>query len=157
MDGFIPGSRGSFMLDVVVLGMMALLPLVWISIWIVRRSKAYKTHRNLMVGLSIALAVVVVLFELEMRLIGWRHLAQVSPFYDSLVPISLGIHLFFAITTFLSLTLTIFQALKRFDNPPRPNEFSQKHKLTGKAAAYGLTFTSISGWIFYYLAFVATN
>jgi uncharacterized membrane protein YozB (DUF420 family) len=71
------------------------------------------------------------------------------------VPLALGIHLVCSISTTLALITTVWNALRNFATIPSPNQNSRAHKLLGKISAIGLFMTSITGWIFYYLAFIA--
>jgi len=155
MDGFIPNSRGSLMLDLVAVAMLAVLPVLAFAIASAKWRKDYSGHKKIMLGLSSILLVAVILFELEMRLLGWKHLAEPSPYYLSLVPMALVIHLIFSVSTVLLLAATVTLALKRFTKPPRPGNHSPLHKTLGKVTAVGLFMTSVTGWIFYYLAFIA--
>ena len=155
MAGFIPGSRGSLMLDLVAVAMIAVLPIVIIGVQLAKRQKNYINHKKVMLTVSIILAVAVILFELEMRLVGWRHLAEPSPYFETHVPLALGIHLACSISTTLALITTVWNALRNFATIPSPNQNSRAHKLLGKISAIGLFMTSITGWIFYYLAFIA--
>lgn len=156
MSGFIPNSRGSLMLDLVAVAMIAVLPILAFSIGLAKWRKNYSQHKKLMLSLSIILLIAVILFELEMRLIGWKHLAEPSPYFVSMVPNALTVHLICSISTVLALGLTVTLALKRFATPPRPGDHSPLHKILGKLAALGLCLTSLTGWFFYYIAFIAS-
>lgn len=158
IDGFL-GSRGSIMLDVVVLGMAVVLPAMGGSILLAKRGN-YLLHRNLQLTLGVLLLVVVGAFELDMRLNGWRHRAEESPYYateDSmgLVDPILYVHLFFSITTVVLWIVVITRALRNFDNPPVPSAHSAWHLRWARLAAYDMILTAVTGWIFYYVAFVA--
>ena len=156
MQGFIPGSRGSFMLDLVAIAMLLLLPLMALGILLAKKQRDFTKHKKVMLSLSSILLIAVVLFEVEMRLIGWKHLAAASPYNDTLVTPILLVHMTFAISTSLLLFMTVIRALKNFPNPPQPTRYSLQHKKIGKLSAIGLTLTSTTGWLFYYLAFVAS-
>jgi cytochrome b subunit of formate dehydrogenase len=67
----------------------------------------------------------------------------------------LWVHLFFAIPTAVLWIFVIVQALRKFDDPPLPNAYSAQHKFWGWIAAIEMTLTAVTGWAFYYLAFVA--
>ena len=155
MSGFIPGSRGSFMLDLVASAMILVLPLLYLAIALAKR-RQYLQHKVAMICIVAVLMIVVAAFEYEMRMIGWLHLAEQSPFYSDAVPYVLGVHLFFSVTTTLGLLWTVFSATKNFASPPAPNYFSGAHRRMGYAAAIGLALTSVTGWIFYWMAFMAT-
>jgi putative membrane protein len=155
MEGFIPQSRGSFMLDLVAVAMFAVLPALAFGIHLVKDKLNYAAHKKVMLTISATLAVAVILFELEMRLVGWRDLAAPSPYYDTLMPFALGIHLVCSISTVGALIATVWFAVRGFPIPPIPGAHSPQHKKLGKLSALGLFLTSITGWIFYYLAFIA--
>jgi putative membrane protein len=156
MQGFIQGSRGSFMLDLVAIAMLLLLPLMAFGILMAKKQRDFTKHKKVMLSLSSILLIAVVLFEVEMRLIGWKHLAAASPYNDTLVTPVLLVHLTFAISTSLLLFMTVIRALKNFPKPPKPGQYSLQHKKIGTLSAIGLTLTSTTGWLFYYLAFVAS-
>jgi hypothetical protein len=47
------------------------------------------------------------------------------------------------------------RALANFACPPRPSAHSRFHARWGMIAAIDMALTTVSGWIFYWLAFVA--
>lgn len=143
------------MLDVVAIAMIGIVLVLAYSIYVVRCRKNYRLHRKIQVMLGVVLLVTVGLFELDIRLYGWRQFAEASVYYDSWVFPSLYIHLVFAISTTLLWIYTIAAALKRFDNPPVPNAYSPRHRRIATLAAIDMFCTAITGWIFYMLAFVA--
>ena len=115
---------------------------------------------GLLILLGIVLLVTVALFEIDIRLRGWRQHAALSPFYEEdwsrgWVNWSLWIHLFFAISTCVLWIYVIVAALRKFPSPPQPNEHSRAHIFWARLAAIGMTMTALTGWVFYYLAFVA--
>ena len=155
LPGYIPGSRGSFMLDTVAIAMFIVLPALAIGVRKAKFERKFEKHRNIMLSLSVLLLVAVIAFELEMRLIGWRHLAEPSPYYETVVPWLLGIHIVCSVSGTLLLAATVTMALKNFARPPRPGAHSNIHMRIGKATAVALALTSVTGWVFYYLAFIA--
>ena len=54
-------------------------------------------------------------------------------------------------------TVVIVQALRKFPRPPQPGQHSAAHKFWGWLAVIEMFMTAVTGWIFYYLAFVATK
>ncbi len=154
-DGFLFFSRASGMLDVVALAMVAIVPLLACSIYLVRVKKSYDVHRKLQITLGVVLLVAVTLFEVDMRLYGWRQYAEASPYYESLVHPALYVHLVFAISTACLWIYVIYGALKHFPKPTRPSDYSPRHKKLAWIAAIDLLLTAITGWVFYFLAFVA--
>lgn len=155
-NGFLP-TRGSFMLDFVVVAMFAVLAIMVVSIGLVRYRQLYQLHKLIQIVLAAVLLVTIVAFEVDLRLItkNWRELAEPSKYFASgWVDRSLWIHLAFAIPTPLLWAWVIIHGLNRFDSPPRPNEYSSQHKLLARIAAGFMFGTAITGWIFYVLAFV---
>lgn len=159
MNGFL-GTRGSFMLDLVFASMLAAVPLLLLSGWLVRYRKQYGTHRKLQMVLSVVLLVAVAAFELEMRLFGWTDRAVDSPFWidgrsNDWIDYSLMLHLCFAIPTPFIWGFVVYKAMKKFPNPPEPSAHSRSHRFWGRIAMAGLTLTALTGSVFYWLAFAA--
>ena len=159
IDGFL-ATRATFMLDVVVLAMLALLPLLGWSIYLVKYRQRYAMHKRMQLALGLVLLVTVTMFEADMRINGWRHRAVASPYGShegsiDWILVALGVHLCFAVTTAILWVAVIVQALRHFPDPPAPNTHSPWHRRFGKMAAYDMLCTAITGWIFYWLAFVA--
>ena len=78
MTGFL-GTRGSLMLDLVVVGMLVIIPVMCMSIYTVRVKRLYAHHKRIQLATAAILLVVLVGFEIEMRLQGWRERAEASP------------------------------------------------------------------------------
>jgi len=160
--GFL-GTRGSLMLDVVFLAMFAVLPLLALSIYLVKEKK-YSLHKVINLILGVVLLVAVLAFEIDMRFFtDWEVLAKDSPYFDaaakwtSVAGLALIIHLCFAIPTLVLWVWVIVQALRKFPSPPVPGEHSHSHSKTAWLAAGGMFMTAITGGVFYYLAFVASR
>ncbi len=154
IDGFL-GTRASLMLDVVFLAMFVVIPVLGWSVWLVKYRRNYSLHKRVQLTLGAVLLVTVVLFEIDVRLYGWAQRAQVSPHYPRMVFASLYVHLFFAVTTTGLWIVVIARAMRRFPVPPIPGSHSTSHRLWGWLATIDMTCTAITGWVFYYLAFVA--
>jgi hypothetical protein len=159
IDGFL-GTRASFMLDLVALAMAVVLPVLFWSIYQVKYARRYALHKRVQLSLGLVLLVTVLVFEADMRINGWRERAAASAFVGGAdavdwVAVSLGVHLCFAVSTALLWVLVIARALRNFPNPPAPGPHSAWHRRMGKAAAIDLTLTAVTGWLFYWLAFVA--
>ena len=145
------------MLDVVFLAMFAVLPAMGLSIYLARYKGRWDLHKKIQLTLAAILVVAVVLFELDMQINGWRHRASSTP--DGPVPnavwYALYTHLVFAITTPLLWTWVIVQALRKFSSPPQPGDHSAQHKRWATLASLDMVATAVTGWIFYYVAFIA--
>ncbi len=154
-DGFL-GTRASLMLDAVCVGMVVVMLVLTWSIYQVRVKRNFELHKSVQMGLSGLLLIVLTAFELDMRMNGWQHRAA-----DTLtgeptpaVFVALWVHLFFAVSTVVLWIVVIVQGLRRFPHPPLPNEYSPSHRRLGWLAAIDMLLTTITGWIFYVLAFV---
>jgi hypothetical protein len=159
LPGFIPGSRGSLMLDVVFLAMFLIVPLMGASIYLVKYRRRFTPHKWLQLGMGIVLLVAVAAFEIDMRFFTeWEDMAQASRFWSdsgqNWVWYSLIVHLCFAIPTPLLWIFVIVQALRKFPSPPRPNAYSPSHIFWARLAAVEMTLTAVTGWVFYVLAFM---
>lgn len=155
IDGFL-GTRASIMLDVVFLAMFAVLPAMGLSIYLVKFRRQYTVHKWVQLVLGGVLLVAVVAFEVDMRFItDWRKRAAESPYADNWVNYSLAIHLCFAVSTAVLWVFVIVQALRKVPVPPRPCEYSRRHAFWAWLAAADMIMTALTGWVFYWLAFVA--
>ncbi|MEX0587070.1 MAG: DUF420 domain-containing protein [Pirellulales bacterium] len=155
IDGFL-NTRASVMLDVVFLAMFVVLPVLAWSIWLVKVRRNYALHKRVQLALGLVLLVAVTLFEVDMQFITqWELRAKPSPYFATWVYPSLYVHLAFAIPTALLWVYVIVQALRRFPQPPAPGEHSRQHIRWAWIAAIEMTMTALTGWAFYWLAFVA--
>ena len=160
LGGFLPG-RASLMLDVVVVAMFFVLLALGFSVYSVKYRQNYQLHKLIQVGLASALLVVLLLFEIDVHFIDkWMVRADPSPYFDAAtrsgpVVYALAVHLVFAVTTFVLWLAVILLALTHFPNPPEPGDHSRFHKRWGTIAAIDMVLTTLTGWLFYWLAFVA--
>ena len=152
--GFIPYSRASLVFDVVFVSLLALLVLVVASLWAVSRGQ-YRVHKGCQLVSTLALAVVLVYFEIDIRQSGWTHLATPSPYYHTILFPFLYMHIGVASIALFLWTTTLWHALRRFSHPPIPGAFSHRHRRQGKWAIRSLVATAITGWMFYWMAFMA--
>lgn len=158
--GFLPFSRATVMFDVVAVALVGFLPaLVW-GVTLAKRGDFIR-HKRVQVTLGVVLLVTVALFELDVQIAkfrfegGWRELTVSSPYHGPPIDRLLRVHLVFAVVTAVLWTITILQALMTFPNPPSPGPYGRNHKVLGWASTIGMFATSMTGWIFYYMAFVA--
>lgn len=156
IDGFL-GWRGSVMMDVVLLAMFAIVPLLCISIALVRYRKTYTVHKRIQISLGIILAVAVLLFEIDVRMYSWRPRAEPSPYFATgWVDWALWLHLPFAISTAFLWIYVFTWALRNIPHPPGPGAWSARHRFWARLAALDMIATAITGGIFYFLAFIAS-
>jgi membrane-associated HD superfamily phosphohydrolase len=158
--GFLP-TRGSFMLDFVFVAMIAIIPvMIWSIVYLARRRHNYQLHKRVQITLALVLLVAVVLFEIDIRfLTDWEAWAAASPYFEPdvwcTVWYALVVHLCFAVPTPFLWAFVIVQALKRFPRPVAPSDYSPQHIFRARLAAFGMLMTAVTGWVFYWLAFVA--
>ncbi|MGL4463538.1 MAG: DUF420 domain-containing protein [Planctomycetia bacterium] len=155
LPGFLPYSRATFVLDFVAVALVAIVPALLYSIHLSKIRRRFGAHKNTQIVLAAILAAAVVLFEVDIRLNGWRHLAEPSPYYGAPLETMLWIHLTFAVTTPVLWIVTIVYALRRFSTPAAPGPHSSLHKTLGWASTADMIATAATGWVFYYMAFVA--
>ena len=155
--GFLP-TRGSMMLDLVTVVMFLVVIVMGFSIHQVRR-KRYSRHKKIQLATATALLVSLVAFELDMRFVtDWRTLAEASPYYESgVVNWCLWVHLTFAIPTPLVWIVVIWKALKTFRDGFEQGRANRIHRWSGRFAALMMLMTAVTGWVFYYVAFVAAK
>ncbi|MCA9064849.1 MAG: DUF420 domain-containing protein [Planctomycetaceae bacterium] len=161
-DGFL-GYKTSFMLDFVVCALVIVVPLLLISLFQVRYRRAFETHRKMQLLLAIILLAAVGAFEVDLQLIhgGWENIVAkqglegdaLATRVDQIRP-WLWFHLMFAITTPVLWIATIIAALRNFGRPAAPGAHSRVHRMLGWASTVDITLTSVTGLIFYYVAFV---
>lgn len=149
----IPGSRAPFSIDLVSLALLLVVPLLLWSVYLVKSKKDYKKHRFIQIILSISILLVLVVFEVDIRLNGWRQHAEASPFINSGLLPFLYFHVTIACTATVLWTWALINGLMKFKTPPRPGVNSARHKKLGWAAVIFMLLTSITGWTFFILAF----
>ncbi len=154
LPGFVPFSRATLMLDIVAVAMIAVVPVLAWSVRQVKLRRNFALHGRVQLVLGVILLAAVLLFEIDMRTHGWRHLAKSSRFDDTLLNHVLYVHLFFAVATFFLWIWTIAGALRNFPRPPAPGSYSPRHKRVATLAAIGMFCTAATGWTFYVIAFV---
>jgi putative membrane protein len=161
LDGLFPRFRGSLMLDVVFLAMLVIVPLLVVSVYLVKYQRRYILHKRLQLAMAAVLLVAVLLFEIDIRVNGWEHRAEPSPYFDPAhkwtcpAGLALIVHLSFAVPTLFLWIAVVVQALRKFSDPPAPGPHSRWHARYGMLAAAGMVLTGVTGWVFYWLAFVA--
>jgi uncharacterized membrane protein YozB (DUF420 family) len=155
INGFL-GTRASLMLDVVFLAMFLVLPVMGLSIGMVRFRRNYLWHKRAQLILAVVLLTAVAAFEIDMQFVsGWRDRAAPSPYWKTGVMTSLDVHLVFSISTFFLWLYVVTGALRNIPRPPGPSSYSRRHAFWARLAAIDLVLTALTGWIFYWLAFVA--
>jgi len=90
IDGFF-GTRASLGMDVVLVGLFAVLPLLAWSIHLVRNRRDFAGHKRLQWIIAAALLAAIVVFEIDVRLVSdWKLRAAASPWWPAGVLAALG-------------------------------------------------------------------
>jgi putative membrane protein len=158
-DGFL-GYHTSFMLDAVVVALVLVVPMLVFSLFSVKIRRQYVLHRNLQIFLAIALLVAVSAFEVDLHWIqgGWENVVKKRPELSAaqlnFIQRVLRIHLLFAGSTPFLWAVTIGFALRHMPRPPKPSPHSRVHAVLGWASTLDLVLTSLTGLVFYYVAFI---
>jgi putative membrane protein len=155
IDGFL-GTRAPLILDVLCLAMLAVVVVLAWSVYQVKYKQRYSLHKWTQVTLGAVLLTVVILFEIDIRLHGWQERAagQLGAQAPSAAVAALYVHLVFAVTTVLLWPTVIVLALRNFPSPLVPGPHSRIHVPLARVAAIDMVLTAITGWIFYWAAFV---
>lgn len=157
LDGFL-GTRASLGMDVVLVGLLALLPILAWSIHLVRHRRNYVLHRRLQLLIAAVLLAAIVVFEIDIRLISdWRLRAAAggNPWWPTGVLAALGIHLIFAVSSLVLWVWVLWEAVRLFPRPLAPGTHGPRHRFLARLAACDLVLTAVTGSVFYWLAFVA--
>jgi hypothetical protein len=148
-------------MDLVLVGLIALLPVMAWSIHLVRNRRAYAAHKRLQIFIAAALLAAIVVFEIDVRLVSdWKVRAAAAgqnPWWPVGVLTALAIHLVFAVSTLVLWVWVLWEAILRFPVPPIPAGHGPRHRVMARLAAIDLVMTAVTGTIFYWLAFVATR
>lgn len=156
INGFL-GTRASIMLDIVFLAMFLVIPAMAWGIALARFRKQFTLHKRVQLAVTVVLLLAVGAFEIDMQFVsGWRDRAAPSPYWSQGVMTSLYVHLVFAVSTFFLLLYVVIGALRNIPTPAAPSVYSRRHIFWGRLAAIDLTLTAVTGWVFYWLAFVAS-
>lgn len=151
--GFL-GTRADLLLDIVICSLVVVVPILFYAVMAARK-KNYKLHRNIQVGLTLVLVVVVGIFEWNLNQSGgiWEMTKESSFAGTWILNSSVYVHLAFAFsTTFVWLSL-IASSLFKFSNPPSPSKFSRLHKIWGRLALFVMVMTGLTAVVLYVVGF----
>jgi putative membrane protein len=154
-DGFL-GTRAPLVLDALFVTMFIVVVVLAWSVYQVKYRRRYQLHKWVQIWLGVVLLAAIVTFEFDIRAHGWqeRSAGVIGGEASATVKTALQVHLAFAVTTVILWPLVIVRALSNYPNPPAPSLHSPWHKRWGWIAAADMLMTSLTGWIFYWLAFV---
>lgn len=143
MRGFL-GTDAPFMMDVVVVSLIAVVPVLVLSIVKAKQGKMNQ-HRKLQWILTITLGAAVVLFELEMRLVGG--IANIMPPERYTMPFRwyLWFHIALAVTTLVLWVVTLKGAKLNYEKSAMKGSYGPRHRKFGYTCALSLVLTSVTG------------
>ena len=120
-----------------------------------RGSRRLQKHKALQVGLALLLAVVVGLFEYNLRLQGGIFEATKASGYAGTATLDFWIyfHTFFAITTIVIWGGLIVLSLRKFPSPPSPGAFSATHRRWGRLGMIWMLVTGVTSLPVYLYGF----
>jgi hypothetical protein len=155
-DGFL-GTRAPLVLDLLFLAMFGVVVVLAWSIYQVKYRRRYVLHKWVQIVLGVILFVAVVVFEVDIQLHGWedRAAGRVGGAVSPVVWTALYVHLTFAVSAVVLWPVVIARAVRNYPNPPAPSAHSMWHIRWGWIAAIDMLLTAVTGWVFYWLAFVA--
>lgn len=152
-QGFL-GTRADLLMDIVIIALVAVVPIVLWN-WRLARSGQWQQHKRMQIGLAVLLALVVGLFEYNLRLQGGIFEATRASAYAGTTTLNFWIwfHTFFAITTLLVWIGLISASLRRFPNPPVPGAFSPRHRFWGRVGMVWMLATGVTSLPVYWYGF----
>ena len=154
--GFL-GTRADVLIDIVTLSFIIILPILIYS-WIkVARDKNYSLHRGIQLYLGIALGIVVLIFEIDLSMSGGIFELVKGSEYEgtAILNWTIYIHTAFAVATSFIWVGLIIMSLRKFGNPPTPNDFSKTHRFWGRTGMITMIMSGITSPPLYYFGFVA--
>jgi hypothetical protein len=156
IDGFL-GTRATFTVDLLVIAMLFVVVVLGWSVYQARYRRRFQLHKRVQLTLAVILLITVALFEIDIRLHGWQSRAAgtIGGEPSQAVWYALYVHLVCALSTVVLWPVVIILALRNFPNPPRPSAHSRVHVPLARVAAIDMVLTAVTGWIFYWLAFVS--
>lgn len=152
-QGFL-GTRADLLMDIVIVALLAVVPIVLYN-WSLARRQQFAKHKALQVTLAVLLAVVVGLFEYNLRLQGGIFEATKASAYAGTATLNFWIyfHAFFAVTTLLIWAWLIVVSLRRFPTPPEPGAFSRTHRRWGRIGMVWMLTTGVTSLPVYIYGF----
>lgn len=143
IGGFL-GTPAPFMMDVVVVSLIAILPVLIYSISLAKAGRI-ELHKKIQWTLSVVLLLAVLLFEVEMRLAGGIANIMEPGRYTWPYRIYLWTHIAISILTIVIWIRTLMHASKNQLGLGASDEVKARHRRLGKLSAFTLLATSLTG------------
>lgn len=154
--GFL-GSRADLLVDIVTLSFIIVLPMLVISWRMARVRRDFVRHRRVQLWLGCTLAVVVAVFEWDLRQAGGIFEITRDSVYagTALLNGTIWVHTGFSILASVVWVILIPWSLVAFGNPPRPGTFSRTHRVLGRTGMIAMIGACVTSPPLYYFGFVA--
>ena len=151
--GFL-GTRGDVLMDIVVLAFLVILPLLVVS-WRSALAANFTRHRRMQISLVLLLAVVVTLFEVDLKLSGGIFALTSESTYAGTALLNSLIygHMLVAIGSTLVWVPLVIVSVLRFPNPPVSNAFGPSHRFWGRTGMLLMMASGLSAVPLYYVGF----
>ena len=142
-------------MDTVLVSFVIILPLLIYS-WRQARSKQYASHRFWQITIFSLLVVAVGLFEADMVMAGGIFVLTEMSRYSGETAFNALIytHTIIAILAALLWIVLVILSVRKFGNPPRPNQFSATHRVLGRTGMVLMMLAGITAVPVYYYGFV---
>ncbi len=149
MEGFL-GTRGNFVIDL-VMTISGFLPFFMLFAFYLAAIGKKHLHKYLQIILFSTVLILVVALETSLQFGGLSNISKQSPYSGTIeLTILFIVHLIFATSSFLGWLWLIIKSAKRY-----PDAFDFDHKKWGKILFWDIVLMVITGWILYWMTFVA--
>jgi hypothetical protein len=142
-------------MSLVAVVLVGVVPVLAASVALCRYRRALQTHRRLQLWLTWLLGLGVLALEVEVRSVGWRHRAAASPYLGPSLDLALSVHLAVATLTAATWAAAVAYGVRAYRDPRVDPGRASRHRVLGRLAAAGMAGTAGTGWLFYWMAFVA--
>ncbi len=148
------GARGDALIDIGMLAIVVVAPvLIWS--WRLARGKQWQQHKRVQLTLASVLAVVVLLFEMDINSQGGVFAVTAGSAYEGTFTLAFWVwtHFAFAISSTVIWLLLIIASLIKFPKVPRPEAFPT-HKYFGRAGMIAMLGSGLTAIPMYIYGFV---
>jgi uncharacterized membrane protein YozB (DUF420 family) len=149
MEGFL-GTRGDFIIDL-VMTISGFLPFLLLFTFYLAAKGKYDTHKYIQIILFTVVLFLVIALEIDIRSGKLAGISKLSPYAGTKeLMVVFVVHLFFALSAFVSWFWLILKSLFRY-----PKFFEFNHKKIGKYVFINILMMAITGWILYWMTFAS--
>lgn len=152
-QGFL-GTRADLLTDLITVG-YGVIPLVlYLSALRARRGQ-HRLHRGVQLGCLAVLTVILILFEVNIRVRGGSQALFVNSSFSEtpMLRVTLLVHLAIAVSTYLAWVGLTVVSWRRFGTS-LPGRFGATHRAVGMAIIAGNVATAVTGVWLYVVGFV---